>query len=179
MCMILWGILIAWKIFMEFSLILLLIVALYMLLHCRLITSNWRWGGLSLIIQLNSLWNVNIFLLVLRVKMFLEFYFEFSKYIHFKFVWGWTRYLKNFFYCCVGWEYVVAFTKVFIIYQIYHSSIHPFHHSPLSPLPHSWSSFNRSHFFIYIHVYTIFAPYSPFYTLSLRYQPLIQDLLSP
>jgi hypothetical protein len=34
------------------------------------------------------------------------------------------------------------------------------------PLLHSWNSFNRSHFSIYIHVHTVFAPYSPSYTLS-------------
>jgi hypothetical protein len=39
---------------------------------------------------------------------------------------------------------------------------------PLSPLlPHSWNSNNRYHFSIYIYVYTVFAPYSPSYTLSL------------
>jgi hypothetical protein len=50
--------------------------------------------------------------------------------------------------------------------QYYHSWIHPLHQSPLSPSPHSWNSFNSSHFSIYINVYTIFAPYSPSYTLS-------------
>jgi hypothetical protein len=34
------------------------------------------------------------------------------------------------------------------------------------PSPHSWNSFNRSHSSIYIHVYTVFAPYSPSFTLS-------------
>jgi hypothetical protein len=58
----------------------------------------------------------------------------------------------------------VIFTKVL---TLYHSWIHPFHHSPLSPLPHSSSSFNRSNFSIYIHVY-IFLPYSLSYTLSLH-----------
>jgi hypothetical protein len=33
--------------------------------------------------------------------------------------------------------------------------------------PHSWSSFNRSHFSIYMHVYLLFPPYSPSYTFSL------------
>jgi hypothetical protein len=32
----------------------------------------------------------------------------------------------------------------------------PLHHSPLSPLPHSWNSFNRSHFSIFIHGCIIF-----------------------
>jgi hypothetical protein len=31
---------------------------------------------------------------------------------------------------------------------------------------HSWNSFSRSHFSIYIHVYTVCAPYSPYYTFS-------------
>jgi hypothetical protein len=35
-----------------------------------------------------------------------------------------------------------------------------------SPLPNSWSSFNRYHFCIYMHVYTFFALYSPSYLLS-------------
>jgi hypothetical protein len=40
-------------------------------------------------------------------------------------------------------------------------------YSWIHPLPHSWNSFNRSHFSIYIHVYTIFPPYLPIYTLFL------------
>jgi hypothetical protein len=32
------------------------------------------------------------------------------------------------------------------------------------PFPHSWNSFNRSHFSIYISEYRIFLPYSPSYT---------------
>jgi hypothetical protein len=28
---------------------------------------------------------------------------------------------QNFFYCCAGWGYIVAFTKVLTMYQIYHS----------------------------------------------------------
>jgi hypothetical protein len=40
----------------------------------------------------------------------------------------------------------VAFIKVLTIYQIYPTWIHPLHFSPLSPLPHSWSSFSRSQF---------------------------------
>jgi hypothetical protein len=33
---------------------------------------------------------------------------------------------------------------------------HPLHHSPLSSSPHSWNSFNRSHFSIFIHEYIYF-----------------------
>jgi hypothetical protein len=53
--------------------------------------------------------------------------------------------------------YIVTFTKILIIY---HSSIHPFHHSPLSSSFHFYNSFNRSHFSIYKHMYTILVPYS-------------------
>jgi hypothetical protein len=60
--------------------------------------------------------------------------------------------------------YIVGFTKVLTIYQVYHSWIHPLHLSPLSP-PHPWNSFNRSHFSIYIHVCTVFGLYSSLYTL--------------
>jgi hypothetical protein len=49
------------------------------------------------------------------------------------------------------------------LYQIHRSWIHPLHHSPLSLLPHYWNSFNRSYFSIYIHVYIVFAQYSPSY----------------
>jgi hypothetical protein len=63
--------------------------------------------------------------------------------------------------------YIVAFTKVLTLYQIYHTSIHPLHHSPSFPSPHSWNSCNRHHFSNYIHVHTVFVPYSPSNTLSL------------
>jgi hypothetical protein len=42
----------------------------------------------------------------------------------------------------------------------------PFFFIPPAP-PHFWSSFNIYHFYRYIHLYIIFTPYSPFYTLSL------------
>jgi hypothetical protein len=70
--------------------------------------------------------------------------------------------LLKFFKLCLG--YIMAFTKVLIMYQIYHTWIHCLHYSPLFPLPHSWNSFNRSHFSIYIYVYPVFVPYSPSYT---------------
>jgi hypothetical protein len=54
--------------------------------------------------------------------------------------------LSSIFYCCAELGYIVAFTKVLTMYQIYHSWIHPLHHSLLSPYPHSWNSFNRYHF---------------------------------
>jgi hypothetical protein len=66
--------------------------------------------------------------------------------------------LFYFFYCCTGWGYIVAFTKVLTMYQIYHTWIHPLLCSPLSlSPPHSWNSFNRYHFCKYIHVQTVFA----------------------
>jgi hypothetical protein len=49
-----------------------------------------------------------------------------------------------FFYCYAGWGYIVAFTKVLTMYQIYYTWIHSLHHSPLSP--HSWNGFKRYHF---------------------------------
>jgi hypothetical protein len=39
-----------------------------------------------------------------------------------------------FFYCYAGWGYIMPLIKVLIIYQIYHTWIHPLHHSPLSPI---------------------------------------------
>jgi hypothetical protein len=64
------------------------------------------------------------------------------------------------FFLLLCWGYIVAFTKVLTIYQKCHSWIQFLLHSPLSPLTHSWNSFNRSHFSIYIHVYTVFALFS-------------------
>jgi hypothetical protein len=66
----------------------------------------------------------------------------------------------------------VTVIKVLIIY---HSWIHPLHHSTLSSLPHSWNSFNMSHFSIFIHEYIIFHhihPPTPFpYVLPLPLVP--------
>jgi hypothetical protein len=61
------------------------------------------------------------------------------------------------------WGYIVIFTNDL---TIYHSWIHSLHHSPLSSLPHSWNSFNRSHFSIDIHACIIFPSYSPLILLS-------------
>jgi hypothetical protein len=38
-------------------------------------------------------------------------------------------------------------------------------------IPCSWNSFDISHFSIYIHVYTVFAPYSPLHALSKNFPP--------
>jgi hypothetical protein len=43
--------------------------------------------------------------------------------------------------------------------------------SPLSTFHHSWNSFHRYHFSIYIHVYTVFVQYSSSHTLSLPPPP--------
>jgi hypothetical protein len=66
------------------------------------------------------------------------------------------------------WEHILTFIKVF---TIYHSWIHPLHDSSLSRSPHSWNSFNRSHFPICTCKYIIFKPYSFSYTLSLYTPP--------
>jgi hypothetical protein len=71
-------------------------------------------------------------------------------------------YLLFFVLFLLYWRYIVTFTKVLIIYL---SWTH--HHSPLSPSLHSWNSFTRFYFSIYMHVYRIFPQYSPPYTLSL------------
>jgi hypothetical protein len=51
-----------------------------------------------------------------------------------------------FFYCGAGWGYIVAFTKVLAMYQIYHTWIDPLHCSLSSPPSHSWNSFNKYNF---------------------------------
>jgi hypothetical protein len=63
----------------------------------------------------------------------------------------------------------VTFTKVL---TVYHSWIHPLHHSLLSSLTHYWNSFNVSHFSICIQKYIIFPLHSPSYILSLYPPPL-------
>jgi hypothetical protein len=50
---------------------------------------------------------------------------------------------------------------------MYHTLIQPLPSPPLSPSSFSWKSFNRYNFCTYIHVYTIFAPYSPSYPQAL------------
>jgi hypothetical protein len=71
-----------------------------------------------------------------------------------------------FFYYCAWWEYIVAFTNVLTIYQIYHDWI-----ILLYPHPSFLERFQQVSFFIYTHVYTVFAPYSPSHTLSLPLPP--------
>jgi hypothetical protein len=67
-----------------------------------------------------------------------------------------------FFIVVLGRWYIVVLTKVLKMYQIYHTWIYPLH----LLFPHFWNSYNRYHFSKYIHVYTIFAPYSLSYTTS-------------
>jgi hypothetical protein len=73
-----------------------------------------------------------------------------------------------FLYCCAEWGYIVAFTKVLTMYQLYNTWIHtflplPFISHPSSP--NSCKSFNRYHFCIYMHVHiccTVFPLLPPF-----------------
>jgi hypothetical protein len=48
-----------------------------------------------------------------------------------------NTHLKSFFLknCCAGWWYLVAFTKILTIYQIYRTGIHSLYHSSSSPSP--------------------------------------------
>jgi hypothetical protein len=86
---------------------------------------------------------------------------------------------RHIFYYCAGWGYIVAFSEILTIYHIYHTWIHLLHHSPLSLSTHAWDSFNRFHFSMYIHMYTVFAPYSPHPPLSHWYQLSRQDQFCP
>jgi hypothetical protein len=61
----------------------------------------------------------------------------------------------------------VTFTKVLMIY---HSESPPPSFSFI-PLPHSWNSFNRSHFSIFIHENIIWPSHSSSHTLSLYPPP--------
>jgi hypothetical protein len=61
------------------------------------------------------------------------------------------------------WGYFVTFTKFLIVY---HSWIHPFHHSPLFRPLIPGTVLTGLIFSIYIHVYPVFVPYSFSYTLS-------------
>jgi hypothetical protein len=72
------------------------------------------------------------------------------------------------FLCLLYWASIVPLTKFL---TILHSLINSLHLSPLSSLSHSWNSFNRYYFSIYIHVYRIFPPYSPTDPLSLYLPP--------
>jgi hypothetical protein len=64
----------------------------------------------------------------------------------------------------VHWVFIVTFTKVL---RVYHSLFPSFITILYPPSPHSWNSFSRSHFSIFLCKYIIFSPYSLSYTLSL------------
>jgi hypothetical protein len=87
-------------------------------------------------------------------------------------------------YCCVGWGYVLTFTKVLIIDQIYHTWIHPLHHSPLPP-SHihrilSVVSFFNLHTYVHstMYVFTLLH-YFPTSSPSHSTNPPRQDLFHP
>jgi hypothetical protein len=77
----------------------------------------------------------------------------------------WVCLFVPIFYCCARDTGGIYNSSYSISNISYLNS--PLHHSPLSPPSHhSWNSFNRPHFSIYIHLYIVFAPYSSSYTLS-------------
>jgi hypothetical protein len=69
--------------------------------------------------------------------------------------WGFSPFFLIIFFlhCCDG--YVVAFTMVLTMYQIYHAWIYLLYHSPSSLSPNSWSCFN-SIIFAFTYTYTHF-----------------------
>jgi hypothetical protein len=79
---------------------------------------------------------------------------------------GQNKRTKFFFFSLLCWVgYIVAFTKVLGMYQLSHNWIHLFT-APLYPFsPDSCNSFNRYHYYIYMHVYTFFGLYSLSYFL--------------
>jgi hypothetical protein len=84
---------------------------------------------------------------------------------------------KHFFYhMIVELGHIVTFTKVL---RIFHSWIHPSSILPYLPFPHSWNSFNWSHFSIFIHEYKIFLLHSPAYTLSSPLQSILRVAVHP
>jgi hypothetical protein len=81
----------------------------------------------------------------------------------------WFLFVKIF-YCCAGGT-LLHFQKFlqYIKHVILNSLTLSF---SISLSPDSWNSFNRSHFSIYIQVYTLFLVYSCSYKLSLQLPPL-------
>jgi hypothetical protein len=82
------------------------------------------------------------------------------------------------FLLCRG--HIVAFTKVLKIYQIYHTWIHPSHHSPLSPSPTIPGVLSTDIIFLFTYMYTQYLhyiyPHKLFlYLLSLPLAPILPD----
>jgi hypothetical protein len=68
--------------------------------------------------------------------------------------------LLLYFYCHISVVLVVHWDIYKSSYSVSYLNS-PLHHSPLSPSPHSWNSFNISHFSIFIHEYIIFHHIHP------------------
>jgi hypothetical protein len=86
---------------------------------------------------------------------------------------------------CAGGVHYGSYKSSYNIPNVSYLNSSPPLFSLILASPYAWNSFNRSHFSIYIHVYTVFAPYSPSYILSPHplsshwYQPPRQDLFCP
>jgi hypothetical protein len=66
---------------------------------------------------------------------------------------------SDFFYCCAGWAYILAFTKILTMYQIYGTWIHPLlclHLFPLIPEIGSTGVILYLHTFVH-NIYTLFT----------------------
>jgi hypothetical protein len=85
----------------------------------------------------------------------------------------WKAFLSfNFLYCYAGWGYIVAFTKVLAMNQLYYTWIHPLHHSPLSPHPLIPETVSTGIIFAFTCMCThFFALYSLSYLLSMSPLP--------
>jgi hypothetical protein len=64
----------------------------------------------------------------------------------------------SFVYYCPGWRYIVTFTKVLKMYQIYHSWIHLVHCYLSSPFPWFLEQFQQVSF-LHLHIYIIYIWY--------------------
>jgi hypothetical protein len=57
-------------------------------------------------------------------------------------------------FCCAGWGYIVAVTKVLTVYWLCHTGIHSFHCSPLLSPPWFMEQFQQVFFHLHACVYT-------------------------
>jgi hypothetical protein len=132
------------------------ILVFYPVLGEKHMLSNWAWCYLQLVLWCpSSVWGSSLlFLLYWEIFVFVlsRIFFHLNWFI--------------LFFIGVGWGCIAAFTKFLTIYHIYQTWIHPLPGSPLFLLPQYWNSFNRYLFNIYIHMYTVFAPYSPSCSLT-------------